>query len=204
MSLSGPRADAFPRARDFYDRSRAGWLPQFAEQLVVIRDGALVGFFPDERSACLNTDMTRDDTFAFLVEASEVEDAKLRNCMADDWVFICEPFLDTDDPDGVWKATRILELRGYSRMRIRLLRALALSGLLWNGFWGEWEHLDLGHVLLGWSLNCALVGPFIGALTWFTLGPLWGILSVATVLIGATLFARAANRVVYSNSQPSA
>lgn len=194
MSLSGPRADAFPRARDLFERSRSEWLPRFVGQWAVIRDGQLVGIFADAQSAGKSADLSRDDTFLFLIRSQEDEDAWLLKQNVRKWACICEPFLDTDDPEGVWNATRILELRGYTRSRIRILRLLALTGLWWNAFWWEWEGMDLWHVLVGWSFNCALICPLAAAIIWITVGPLSAILVAAVTLFGAGLFVRAASR----------
>jgi hypothetical protein len=84
---------------------------------------------------------------------------------ASDWELICNPFLDTDTSDLTLEGDRILQLRGYSRIRISLLRFLALTGVWWNVFWWEWAMLDHRDIQLGWGCNMIVIAVLMGLLS---------------------------------------
>lgn len=71
---------------------------------------------------------------------------------------ICKPFVDTDDGEAIQLANEVLRARGYSRTAVLALRAVALSGVWWNGIvWLDDCSLCLGDILLGWAQNVMLL-----------------------------------------------
>lgn len=181
-----PSATAFRRARARFERERDAWLAEHAGDYAVIRSNRVLGFARNaEEAFALGDAARRGDTFVFRVRLVADEDATLRARYGSDWACICEPFLDTDMPQMVWEATRVLELRGYTPRQIRRLRLFAAGGLWWNVLWWEWVHLDLADVLLGWAFNCALLGLLAGLTLWATVGP-WP--AIAAFLLGTTGF----------------
>jgi hypothetical protein len=114
---------------------------------------------------------------------------------------VCLPFLDTEQPKEEAVADQILAERGYSRLAVRILRALAGVGLWYQIIAWEDFHLDLSDVLAGYGVIVAGMGVFI-----LIFSRPWGlgVLSLAAVLMclawrGWTQF----RRRLIAESQPN-
>jgi hypothetical protein len=150
---------------------REVWLQDHEGEVVLICSGKLIGFFPDTQTLMRATESVfQDGAYYFTVQKQHIEDEQLLSRkLWTDWNCICEPYLDTDMPDSVWQATRLLQLRGYSSLKIRLLRLFAMCGLWLQIFMMEWVELGLRDVLAGWAFNSLFVGILL-ALIMFAIG----------------------------------
>ena len=160
------RRVAYRACRATFESMRGQLLDEHPGRMAVFDDGTFSGV----RSADDARDLLGSDyRFSFVVESEQREKARAAAVDADIWSLLAEPYLDTDMPQSVDWADRVMYARGLSQRSIKRLRRAVGTGLWWNAFWWEWCELGRSDVLAGWRSNnvfvvilCALTWPFLG------------------------------------------
>lgn len=80
----------------------------------------------------------------------------------DTWQILAEPYLDTENSQE-WKDALAAELkeRGITGFSLYWRRAMTVSGLWWNVLWWEWAILGKRDIVLGWTLNLAIISSCV-------------------------------------------
>lgn len=198
-----PRARSFLANRAEFERNRDSWLASSTGQWVRIRDGVVEGLFATRNDA--GFDFTSTTVSVFEIASQQAEQDRWSETKASTGSLLCEPFLDTDVPDQVFRADRTLELRGYSSSMIALLRLLALTGVWWNVIWWEEYDLDETDIMIGWSFNLKLMCVPVSMAFLFLVGWKEAVLCAAVVLASALgLMTTARNRAARWRAKNSA